>query len=411
MGMTPSQSPQIVMLTQLFYPELTSTGQTMTELAEALAKQGVAVRVICGPPTLSDTPEKPPQRLSYNGIQIHRVWGTQFPKKRFWGKLINQLSFAIGVLYYLFSHRITTPILVNTNPPFLVWICAIYHRVSKTPFVYLVFDLYPETAVACQLLSRYNPIVHLWDFINRWTYHQARAIVSIGHCMTQRLRSSVPQSCHSKLVQTHIWADDTLLSQPTTTTFRSEWGLPHEFIVLYAGNMGRFHDMQTILDAAYLCQNTPDIAFVFVGDGHQRQTCQHFCDTHHLTNCHFFPYVDRSDLPTLMASANVGIVSLNANQWGLSVPSKTMGILAAGLPILAVMPSRCHVAKLITQHHCGVVIDNHDHTHLAHTITHLHHTPDTVYEMGKNAKHTMKSNYTLSDSASFFKQLFTPLSH
>jgi hypothetical protein len=80
---------------------------------------------------------------------------------------------------------------------------------------------------------------------------------------------------------------------------------------------------------------------------------------------------------------------------------KPWGILAAGLPILAVMPSRCHVAKLITQHHCGVVIDNHDHTHLAHTITHLHHTPDTVYEMGKNAKHTMKSNYTLSDSASF----------
>src|SRR3972149_2002330 len=42
--------PKLLVLCQLFYPELVSTGQTLTELCEELASMGVDVEVGCGRP-------------------------------------------------------------------------------------------------------------------------------------------------------------------------------------------------------------------------------------------------------------------------------------------------------------------------------------------------------------------------
>ena len=52
--------PHVLILTQLFYPELVSSGQTLTELAEELSRRGADIEVLCGPPTiLEDKIEAP----------------------------------------------------------------------------------------------------------------------------------------------------------------------------------------------------------------------------------------------------------------------------------------------------------------------------------------------------------------
>ena len=74
---------QLTIICQLFYPELISTGQSMTELAEALTDQGLNITVICGPPTLKKQTEPIPKEIHYKNIHIKRIWSTQFPKKTF----------------------------------------------------------------------------------------------------------------------------------------------------------------------------------------------------------------------------------------------------------------------------------------------------------------------------------------
>ena len=404
-----SQHPyfHVIFLTQLFYPEMVSTGQTMTELAEELVRQGVAVDVICGPPTVSvNKANSPlPKKMMHQGIKIRRVWGTQLSKLNFWGKLINQITFSLSVIIFLLTHRIHAPILVNTNPPFLAWICAISRRLGGPQFIYLIFDVYPETAIECGVLSQKSIISKLWRQINRFTYSQAQTVIVIGQCMKKRLLPYCSPSQKNKLIQTHIWADDTLLRTTKTDTFRSKWGFTSDhFIVLYAGNIGRFHDMETIMAAAAELKSNTSIQFVFVGEGHQKQWCQDYTTTHQLSNCHFYPYVDKKDLPKLLATANVGLVSLNANQWGLSVPSKAMGIMAASRPVIGIMPYQSEISHLITENNCGVVVPNRHSTALANAITQLYNSPDKGKTMGDNGRPLINESHTMYHTGVFFKK-------
>ena len=77
-----------------------------------------------------------------------------------------------------------------------------------------------------------------------------------------------------------------------------------------------------------------DIHFLFVGEGHKKPWAQSYAADNDCHNCHFHSYVAREDFPALLHTIDVGIVCLDPAQVGLSVPSKTMGLLAAGCPIL-----------------------------------------------------------------------------
>ncbi|MCA9521750.1 MAG: hypothetical protein KC609_12285, partial [Myxococcales bacterium] len=147
-GAAVGRAPRVLVLCQMFYPELISTGQVLTSLCEELRELGADVEVVCGPPTIVDQQSEIPRDIEHLGIRIHRVWSTRFSKLTFWGKLANQLSFAISVFGELLRRDGGRPILVLTEPPFLAALCVALKWWRGDPFVYLIFDLYPDVAVA-----------------------------------------------------------------------------------------------------------------------------------------------------------------------------------------------------------------------------------------------------------------------
>ena len=109
---------RIYVFCQLFYPELISSGQTVTELCEALAKKGLPLTIYCSQPTLIDR-KRVKNSLSYQGMLIHRLWSTRFNKLSLLGKLLNHLSFGLSSFLTLLFLPKNSIILVFTNPPFL----------------------------------------------------------------------------------------------------------------------------------------------------------------------------------------------------------------------------------------------------------------------------------------------------
>ena len=247
--------PELLVLCQLFYPELVSTGQTLTELCEQLVHLGMDVEVVCGPPTILDKDKKTAKHTEHEGIRIRRVWGTRFPKLNLVGRVINQLTFAASVFLYLLLRHPRKPILVLTNPPFLAITCAIL-RVFKIigPYIYLVFDVYPDTAVQLGVLKEKGLLSRLWELFNTFTFKQASTIVVIGRCMQDVIKQKTEKSglkLDDKLYYLNIWSDDKLISAALDkeNPLKKKWNLEQKFIVGYFGNMGRFHDMETIVKA------------------------------------------------------------------------------------------------------------------------------------------------------------------
>jgi glycosyltransferase involved in cell wall biosynthesis len=407
--------PQVLVLCQLFYPELVSTGQTMTELCEALADKGADVEVICAQPTYLKPNFAVSNFIKYKGIKIKRVWSTQFPKSNLIGRIINQAAYAVSVFIYLIFNNSNRPILVLTNPPYLAFFCALL-KVLKVgnPYIYLIFDVYPDTAINLNVINEKGLITKLWNIINNYSLKHSTHIVVIGRCMEKIIRDKFNQMRHElkdNVSVIHVWSDDRIITPNSdkNNMFRKKWGLDGKFVISYSGNMGRFHDMETIMEVAKRLLDNDNIAFVFVGEGHKKQWMIEYANRHALKNCQFHSYVERENLGKMLTCADIGLVSLSEGQEGLSVPSKSYGIMAAGIPIIGIMSSNSEIAMVIKEEKCGIVVDTSDVDGLLNAITNLYNNSKLLTEMGLNARKAIDTKYSLNSAAESYLSLISNL--
>ncbi|RAP26756.1 hypothetical protein DID74_01660 [Candidatus Marinamargulisbacteria bacterium SCGC AG-333-B06] len=407
-----SKKIPVLVISQLFYPELISTGQSMTELCEALVEKNLEIDVICAPPTIRDTKTVVPKIMNYRGINVRRVWTTRFPKLSLIGKLINQLTFFMSIFIFLLGTNKKNPILVFTNPPFIAWICALFRFCGGAPFIYTIYDVYPETAIQLGVLSSKNPISMIWRWLNRFVYSQADIIVVIGRCMETVIKQQLTGKQRTKLKRIHVYNDEMRLikSINTKNPFISRWNLSGKFVVSYAGNMGRFHDMETIIKAAHILQDHEDILFLFIGDGYKKKAIMAYAQEHSVTNCQFHDYVERDELGLCLSSADIGLVSLLENQVGLSVPSKTMGLMAAGVPIIGILPSESEIALIIEEEACGYTIPTGNSDTLVNRILDAYNNPKKRLKMGDQGRKAVQSKYSLECAGNIYYDMITSLS-
>lgn len=408
-----TENPKVLVLSQLFYPELVSTGQTITELCEVMQELGMDIQVISGPPTLIDRKTKVSRNMTYHGIRIKRVWGTRFPKLSFLGKLFNQLTYAISMFFTLLFDRSKTPILVLTNPPFLGIFCQLLPATRKRPLLYVVFDVYPDTAVNLNLLKANGPLARSWDWWNRRILSKANAVIVLGRCMFDIIlkKGQHIKSLDQKTHIIHIWSDDRHIKpvEKTKNPYIEKWALQDKFVLGYSGNMGKFHDMETIMEAARLLQDNPDILFLFIGEGSKKQSSIDFVKKWKLPNCQFHPYVPRQDLIYSINCADVGLVSLMTGQEGLSVPSKTFGFMAAHKPIIAIMSQKSEIARIITEENCGMVVKPGSAEDLMESILQMFRSKEYTKELGENAQKAIFSKYNLLNAAQNYCKIISEL--
>jgi glycosyltransferase involved in cell wall biosynthesis len=201
---------------------------------------------------------------------------------------------------------------------------------------------------------------------------------------------------NGKLYHISVWSDDKhIRSASEQNPLRKKWELEDKFVVGYFGNMGRFHDMETIISAAEILKDNENICFLFVGEGHKKQATVEYAARHSLQNCQFHTYVDRQDLGSLMHLADIGIVSLLEGQEGLSVPSKTFGLMAAGVPLIAVMSPKSEIARIVKEEGCGIVVKPGEEKVLAGSILQLYNDNAQLRQMGANALMAIQEKYNL----------------
>jgi glycosyltransferase involved in cell wall biosynthesis len=165
----------------------------------------------------------------------------------------------------------------------------------------------------------------------------------------------------------------------------------------YAGNLGRVHDVSTIIEAIALIQQTADaaeatedvsrkIVFLFVGDGAQRALLEREISHRQLRNVRLQPYQPREALAATLAIADVHLVSLKPELEGLVIPSKFYGIAAAGRPALFVGAPEGEIARLISETRCGFAVPSGDADRLVSRILEVATNPKLGHLMGARGR-------------------------
>ncbi len=194
---------RILFLNQYYVPDIAATGQLLADLAESLAARGHEVHVICSRRQYSGGAAKLAGKGELNGVQVHRVRATGFGRGRAVGRIADYLSFYVLATWRALRLAKMDVCVALTTPPFIALIGLVLRRLRGTKVVVWSMDMYPEVAVAFDVLSERSLLRRVLAWVSRRVYKAATAVISLGDVMAERLKEAgVP---YEKIVVIHNW--------------------------------------------------------------------------------------------------------------------------------------------------------------------------------------------------------------
>lgn len=384
---------KLIIITQFFPPDFAATGQLIEELVKQLGQQNVDTSVFTGQPGYAFAEGDAPRVEQLEGVKVMRSRVSQLMPKR--GKALNGLLFAMRAVFYLITQaRQHHVLLVTTAPPFLPVIGYFANLFLGIPYVCLLYDLYPDIAVKVGVVKKDHPIVRIWHFINQQVWKRSAKIVVLSSSMKERIVAHCPD-IEQKVSIIHSWsdADQIIPIEKEENWFAKENDLIDPFVVLYSGNMGHCHDIDTLFEAAKLLQNEP-ILFVCIGGGAKRSQLEKNVEALGLRSFKFLPYQEKSALPYSLTASDLSLVSVSPGMEGLVAPSKLYPAMAAGRPISAICPPTSYLCELLETAGCGKAFDNGNARDLADFILELSNDQKSAKRLGDSGRRYLESHFT-----------------
>jgi glycosyltransferase involved in cell wall biosynthesis len=386
---------RIMILSQYYDPEPVAKPG---EIARALRSRGHETSVVTGFPNypsgrLYDGYRLAPvRRETCDGIPVARTFEFPYHGKSVIGRLVNYWSFVVfAPIGALFGRR--PDVMYVWHPPLTVGVAAwIISRLRRTPFVYDVQDIWPESAVLSGLMKP-GILTRVMGALERFVYRRAAHLLVVTEGARRNLiGKGIPAE---KITVMPHWVDENLFDEAARNrrdAVRQEFNWEKHFVVLFAGNLGLVQGLDSVVRAATHLPPSSNILIVLVGDGSDRQRLMDL--TRELAVEDRVRFVERQPMtrmPEIMAAADTLLVHLRRSELSRYViPSKTLAYLAAGRPILMAMEGAA--ADLVIEAGAGRSVPPDDPQALADAIqafSRLDERERTAYsERGRTFLHT-----------------------
>jgi colanic acid biosynthesis glycosyl transferase WcaI len=137
--------------------------------------------------------------------------------------------------------------------------------------------------------------------------------------------------------------------------WRRSLGLNDRFLVLYAGNFGFAQDADLLIQCLRTCSQMTDVLFCFAGGGGQYDRLRNEETNGTIPNLRVVPFQTGMSYFSLLKLADCGLVSLHPRLGGMAVPSKVIGYMAAGLPIICLAGATGDLSDMVAGTDSGIM--------------------------------------------------------
>jgi colanic acid biosynthesis glycosyl transferase WcaI len=389
-----------------FYPDESATSQLLSDLAFGLAQSGYQVHILCSRQLYGAADARLAAHETIRGIVVHRLWTTRFGRHRLLGRAVDYGSFYVSCAVALMRRLHSADIVVaKTDPPLISVVVAAAARIKHAVLINWLQDVFPE--VATQLGVNPWP-VRVDGWLRRLRDASLRAatvnVVLGGRMRDYLIARRVPAQ---KIQVIENWAESEALHPKlaSDSLLRSRLGLADRFIVGYSGNLGRAHEIETLLGAAAALCADDRIAFLFIGGGAKMDELKSRVGEQRLANFHFLPYQSRDSLDDSLAAADVHLVSLIPALEGLVVPSKFYGVLAAARPVVFIGDPDGELSRIVRQSGCGLVVGAGDSDALVQVIQRLKSGTSERHAMGVAARELLCARFSTGRALAAWTEL------
>ena len=303
---------------------------------------------------------EPPAVELMDGVTVHRLKPIS--------KLPAMIGFTISAARRLQQQRKQFDVvLVVSEPPVVLpfAIVAVASRSAAT--IQLLQDIHPEAGEVAGMLP--NPMLRRILFkMDQWTAGRADRTVVLSEDMANSYSSRQPKDI--RIINNYRLESEV---EPPAE------GLIDEslFNVTFAGNVGKFQNLDVLLDAAHLVQDLQDVVIHILGSGPELDRITERVAREALRNVKIHGHVPRTVAQGFMQHSNVGVVTLEREIHRYSYPSKTMAYVEAECELLAIVEPDSSLALDVREHGLGAVAEPHG-ADVATAIRQLHGSTKTA---------------------------------
>lgn len=352
---------RILFLSHYFPPEVNAPAIRTHEHARRWAADGHQVTVITGVPNHPRGELFPGYRNRWlqeervDGIRVIRTWMYLTANQGFARRIASYVLFMVTAV--LAARRAGRPdVVVATSPQFFCGLAGmLVSRLKRRPFVLEVRDLWPDSIVQLGQL-RQPTLVRMLEWLERRLYRSARGIVvNTGAFRGHIERCGVPGE-RIELVYNGI-DPDLFHPRPPDTELRRRHALEGRFVVTYMGTLGLAHGLGTVLDAAERLRDRPEVLFLLIGDGAERERLERDLAARGLENVRILGLRPRGEVPAWIASSDLLLVTLrDLPVFSTVVPSKIFEFLGQERPVVLAAP-RGEIRGLVEEAKAAFVIE------------------------------------------------------
>jgi len=395
---------RITFLCQYFPPEMGAPSARTFEHARHWASLGHDVTVITGFPNHPTGVIRPEYRGSFvkrervEGIDLLRAWVYVAANKGFTKRVLNFLSFFFSsvTLGGLMTRR--PDVVVGTSPQFFCAVAAYCLSVIKrAPFVFEVRDIWPQSAVELGALKN-RLLIRLLETIENRLYQRAALIVPVAESTQHYLISKGVPAEKIRIVPNGVDAKYLSSARAAPDRLREELGLEGKFIVSYIGTHGMSHALEVVLQAAKKLERDPEIHFLFVGEGAEKESLKRLAAELQLDNTTFINQQTRERLLSFYCASDLSVVPLKRLPIFKKVlPSKLFELMGVGCPVICSVEGEA--AALVTTAEAGVCIEPENVDALVEAVIRLRGDRELRDRMSGNGRSFVRKSYLRSTLA------------
>lgn len=353
---------RIAMFTQWWPPE---PAGVVGALGTELARRGHQVDVVTGFPNYPSGRIHDGYRLRWrlieenSDLRVVRVPLLPSHDRSAIRRGANYVSYAVSAATLGVASLRKVDVAYVYHPPITSVLPSVVLKVlTRTRFVLHVQDLWPESVLHAGMLGsgrRARFVERLLDRACIVAYRSAERIVVISPGFKRALiERGVPAE---KISVVYNWTDECIhYPSEAQPTVRERLGALDRRIVLYAGNLGDYQNLELAVRAAASLADETNIDLVLMGDGIARRNVEQLVMELGTPNVRTISSVAPDEVAQFHAAADVLLVSLkDLPFFEATIPGKTQAALASGKPVM--MAVRGDAAELIASARAGIVAE------------------------------------------------------
>jgi glycosyltransferase involved in cell wall biosynthesis len=283
--------------------------------------------------------------------------GPKYQRKANLTRLLSGLHFMFRSFVKCWQSSKNSLLFLMSTPLCFGIIGYIFKQLRGQHYVVLVYDIYPDILINTGHLRKSGLVARTWLKLNELAWENADIVFAIGDKMAEKLekRFDATKTTTGKVISIRNWADTEWIKPVSKgdNCFAKQHNQVGKLTVMYSGNLGNTHDIETILVAAKKLRREDSVHFMIIGEGAKSNIVRQAKRDDNLENLTILPFQPESVLPLSLPTADISVITLDKGGGGLSVPSKTHYYMAAGSALLGICDQNSEIAQMINKYDCG----------------------------------------------------------